>query len=229
MDVVFLSRASTPVLKQMTAAAIQSCVLGAGPEGVVNVIVMEQIAGVSYPGTLTIHAPEEFAYNRFANLAAKEGTADWIMVANNDLVFEHGWLAPLLNAGNDVVSPINPRSRWQRNFRANSRGWQIGVHFSGWCFAIKRALWEKIGGFDEDFAFWCADDAVVMQVRLAGVLPMIVPTSRVKHLVSVTHNQTPDPDSRTWAQVYKFEQKYHVEKFPNNVKYQQWKKGQSHG
>lgn len=223
MDVIFLSKASTAALQRMTQDAITSCVLGCY-RGQVNVIVMEQVEGIDYRGARTIHAPEEFAYNRFANLAAKEGSAEWIMVANNDLLFEPGWLQPLLDAGNPVVSPINPLSRWQRGFRANARGWQIGRHFSGWCFAIKRTLWEHIGGFDEDFSFWCADDAVVMQVRQAGVIPMIVPTSRVRHLVSVTHRQTPDTDdSRTWAQVHKFETKYGQVKFPDNRNYQAWK------
>lgn len=223
MDVVFLSRANTEPLRVMTQAAIDSCHAGANQP--INVIVMEQVEGVTYRGATTLVAPTEFAYNAFANIGAATGTAPWVMVANNDLTFGRGWLHPLLKAGNRVVSPIDPGNRGQRGIARNTRGFQTGRHFSGWCFALTRELWEKIGGLDEDFTFWCADDAVIQQVRAKGVLPMLVPMSRVRHLVSVTHGQIPDPDSdRTWAQVWKFEQKYGEQKFQTNRNYTEWKR-----
>lgn len=222
MDVVILSKASRAELHEMTQRAVTSCIENAGAP--VNVWVMEQVPGVTYDGAhYTVYMFEPFAYNMFANQGAQLGLAPWIMVANNDLVFEPGWLPPLLAAGNPVVSPICPAEKRQRGVTVNLRGTQIGTHFSGWCFAITRELWERIGGFDEDFTFWCADDAVVQQVIAQGVEPMAVPASRVLHLGSATHKDEPDPDSRTWAQVYKFEQKYGVTKFAHNRNYARWK------
>lgn len=222
MDIVFLSRADTDALKAMTQAAVDSCLAGAGEP--VNVIVMEQIPGVVYEGATTQQAPEEFAYNTFANIGARAGSAPWIMVANNDLQFQPGWLAPLLAAGNEVVSPRCPNDGRQREFTVNTKGAHVARHFSGWCFAITRDLWERIGGFDEDFTFWCADDAVVQQVLAQGVQPMVVPASSVIHLGSITHRQAADPTGdRTWAQVWKFEQKYKVPKFQRNREYARWK------
>lgn len=223
MDVVFLSRADTPVLHQMTQEAIDTCLAGADQP--VNVIVMEQIEQDSYyTGALTIRAPEEFAYNAFANAGAQLGSAPWIMVANNDLLFEPGWLSPLLSAGHPVVSPKCPDEKRQAGVTSNEVGYQTGRHFSGWCFAIRRELWERIGGFDEDFTFWCADDAVIQQVLAVGVKPMLVPASRVRHLGSITHQSSPDPmGERTWAQVWKFEQKYKIPKFRGNRAYARWK------
>jgi len=222
MDVVFLSRADTEALRTMTQEAINSCRAGANEP--INIIVMEQIPGVTYEGATTHQAPEEFAYNTFANIAARTGTAPWIMVANNDLQFHPGWLAPLLVAENDVVSPRCPVDGRQRDIVVNTKGTQIARHFSGWCFAITRDLWERIGGFDEDFTFWCADDAVVQQVLAQHVVPMLVPASSVIHLGSITHKQAADPTGdRTWAQVWKFEQKYKVSKFQRNREYARWK------
>lgn len=221
MDVVILSKASTPALREMTQRAVDTCVGGAG--GRVRVVVLEQTQGVHYDNAVTLLMLDAFAYNRFANQGAASGSAPWIMVANNDLVFEPGWLDPLLAAGNPVVSPLCPIEKRQRGITVNQRGTQIGTHFSGWCFAITRDLWERIGGFDEDFTFWCADDAVVQQVLALGVEPMVVPASRVQHLGSMTHRDEPDPDSRTWAQVWKFEQKYGVTKFQHNRNYARWK------
>lgn len=223
MDVVMLSRADTPVLRQMTQTAVNTCIMGA-PRGSVNIIVLEQIPGVRYRHAHTVRAPEEFAYNKFANIGARMGSAPWIMVANNDLRFAPGWLQPLLTAHNAVVSPKDPFNRFQRAFARNMVGGHVGRTFSGWCFAITRDLWERMGGFDEDFTFWCADDAVVEQVKAFGIQPMLVVNSHVHHLTSITHRQTADPDgARTWAQVYKFEQKYGVKKFHRNAAYLRWK------
>ena len=86
---------------------------------------------------------------------------------------------------------------------------------------IRRELWERIGGFDEDFEFWCADDAVIEQLREVGIAPMIVARSRVRHAMSQTLRA--DDGSMTWAQVYKFEQKYGIKKFPNDPRYLAWK------
>lgn len=221
MDVVILSKASTPALREMTQRAVDTCVGNAGAP--IRVVVIEQVPGVYYDNAVTLLREDPFSYNQFANQGAASGSAPWIMVANNDLVFEPGWLSPLLAAGNPVVSPLCPNDKRQRGLVVNQRGTQIGTHFSGWCFAITRDLWERIGGFDEDFTFWCADDAVVQQVLALGVEPMVVPASRVLHLGSVTHKDEPDPDSRTWAQVWKFEQKYGVTKFQHNRNYARWK------
>lgn len=231
VDLVILSRASTDELRLMTQRCIDSAVRGAAG-GSLNVIVMEQVPEVVYANATTVVAEEEFAYNRFANLAAKQGEAEWIMVANNDLYFEHDWLKPLLVMDRDVMSPGDPRNPRQSKFRVPICGDQIGVFFSGWCFMIRRTLWEKIGGFDEDFTFWCADDAVVQQVRRVGQIPWLVPASRVHHFVSVTHGQIAENvDERTWEQVLKFETKYRVPKFQGNREYQRWKirRNQSRG
>lgn len=225
MDVIFLSRASTPELQRMTQDAIATCLAFASQR--VNIIVMEQIEDVVYygKGVVTVQAPKEFAYNKFANYAAKEyGSAEWIMVANNDVAFFPGWLTPLLEAGErgaDLVSPKCPLDPRQKELTSNTLGDQTGKHFSGWCFVIKRELWEKIGGLDEDFTFWCADDAVVQQARRKGVTPMLVPASRVLHLGSVTAPSP--PSSMTWEQVHKFEQKYGVRKFAGSRAYARWK------
>ena len=223
MDVVILSKASTDELRLMTQRCIDSAVRGA-PGQSLNVIVMEQVPDITYQHATTVEMTEPFAYNRFANLGAKYGEAEWIMVANNDLYFEHDWLAPMLAANHGVMSPRDPRHHRQRLVKSNTVGDQIGLYFSGWCFVIRRTLWEKIGGFDEDFTFWCADDAVVQQVRRAGVTPMLISSSRVHHFGSVTHDQIPEgTEERTWEQVYKFEQKYRVPKFQGHRGYQRWK------
>lgn len=224
VDVVMLSKASDPKMVEMTQRAIDSCIAGAAP-GRANVLVIEQQEGVAYNNAKVFHDPSPFNYNQFCNKGARLGSAEWIVFANNDLLFNNGWLKALLSANHPVVSPVDPNRRSQRNIRSNMIGWENGVHFSGWCFMVRRSVWEAIGGLDEDFAFWCADDSAIEQLRAVGHAPMIVPGSVVHHLSSVTVGDTSKDDgSRTWAMVDRFEKKYGVRKFVGDARYTEWKK-----
>ena len=222
VDVVILSKSTTPEMVAMTQHAINSCRAHASGH-LVNIIVLEQQAGVSYRNAITEHMVGEFAYNAFANHGARMGSAPWVMIANNDLVFEDGWLRPLLEANHPAVSPHNPGDSRQSGISRTESGYTNGRHFSGWCFMVSRELWERIGGFDEDFRFWCADDSVVEQLRAVNVMPMLVIRSRVRHLVSKTLGGEPARDELTWAQVWLFEQKYGVAKFVGDLRYAAWK------
>lgn len=224
IDVVMLAKGSSDDLIRMTQKAIDTCLANAGDHPV-NVVVVEQVPGVRYRNAFTLHDAGDFAYNRLANSAIKTGRAPWVMVANNDLEFMPGWLEPLLKVAHPVMSPKSPESESQRPITTNQIGLVNGRHFSGWCFVMSRNLWEKIGGLDEDFVYWCADDSVIEQVKRVGVTPMLVPSSVVKHLVSKTGGTTPS-DEWTWAQVYKFEKKYGVRKFENDARYSNFKRKQ---
>lgn len=221
VDVVVLSRGDTPEKRAMTVSAVASCRLG---DDRIAVTVIEQVEGVFYDGATTVWREGPFSYNAFANVGAARGSAPWIVIANNDLIFERGWFDQLLATGHPLVSPVSPRDRRQAKLTVNETGRQNGVHFSGWCFMIRRDLWKKIGGFDEDFDFWCADDAVIQQVVAVGVEPMIVPGAHVHHLGSQTLRVSEDTGGEmTWAQVDRFERKYGVQKFPGDRRYAKWK------
>lgn len=223
VDVVILSNAKDSRIKLMTQQAINTCISGANGL-VVNIIVIEQNKSVVYQKAKTVHDTTEFNYNKRANDGAKLGSAKWIMIANNDLVFNSGWLHNLLISGHDVVSPKCPIDRRQQDVRENEIGDKCGKHLSGWCFMVKRSVWERIGGFDEDFGFWCADNSFIEQLRSVGILPMIVPTSIVRHLGSVTLRTFAGSEYNelTFRYVQKFNEKYGKELFKDNEGFKRW-------
>lgn len=224
VDVIILSHSATTRTRRMTQAAVNTCIDGANGLPV-NVIVIEGRAG-RYENAQTVIKREKFNYNAFANYGAALGSAEWIMIANNDLAFHDGWLHELIAAGHDIVSPKEPRDSRQKDMTENTVGDICGRHLSGWCFMIKRTLWEKIGGFDTDVDFWCSDDVVIEQVRAEGVLPMLVPSSLVTHNSSSTlklQNQKRKEDL-TWRNVYTFNEKYGKDKFSDNPGYMSWVK-----
>lgn len=224
-DVVMMSNATNTNLRAMTQIAIRTCIAGANSLPV-NVIVLEQQPDIRYQYATTVHAPDTFHYNRFANRGAALGHAQWIVVANNDLIFRDGWLHHLLAADHPVVSPKNPGDARQPDL-FNARGYVNGRHFSGWCFMIRRDVWQQINGFDRDFAFWCADDATIEQLRAIDIAPMIVPAAQVQHLGSATLKKDRPPHiDALWAAVELFNVKYQREQFIDDARYIRWRQDQ---
>lgn len=222
VDVIILSKASAYRDGMMTQKAIDSCINGTNGLPI-NIIVME--GGIrEYRGATTIPKRTTFNYNQYANEGAALGSAEWIMIANNDLEFTDGWLHNLIAADNDVVSPHEPNDARQKDITENEQGFACGRHFSGWCFMIKRDLWKKIGGFDTDVDFWCSDDVVIEQVKAAGVTPMLVKDSVVRHAGSQTLLKQPQSvqDDWKWRNVYIFNTKYGKNKFAGHPSYKLW-------
>lgn len=214
LDLVIISYAKNRQIQLMTQTAINTAINGA--RGIkINVIVVESQKNVKYNNATTIYPDSQFNYNAYGNLGIKEGSAHYVMHANNDLLFKQGWLNALISANHPLVSPKEPRDSRQKDITVNTIGTQTGRHLSGWCFMMERSLWDKIGGFDEDVNFYCSDDAVIEQCIEHGVEPMLVANSIVQHLVSTTL-KTVTPNEKkllTEDQVRIFNKKYNQNKF----------------
>lgn len=224
VDVVILSKASSSSFKRMTQRTIDTCISGANSLPI-NIIVIEQEPKIIYKNAKTINNQNTFNYNSFANQGIRLGKSEWVMVANSDLIFEDGWLHELLAVGHPIMSPKCSKSEKQKEVKENEIGVVNGRNLSGWAFIMKRSLWEEIGGLDEDFAFYCADDSLIEQVVSKGVEPMLVTSSIVHHLGSTTFKTIPRNkwDEMTWAYVHKFNVKYNKEKFIDNPQFNRWK------
>ena len=226
VDIVILSNATSQSLRISTQRTIDTAISGASMLPV-NIIVVEQQAGITYRGVDTgIYLPDKFNYNKFANIGAEMGTAPWIMVANNDLVFRDGWLHPLLAADHPLVSPKCPHSTKQAEITRNTTGLKTGKHLSGWCYMIRRELWDAIGHFDDCVTAWCSDDVVIRQVYDHEVEPMLVPNSIVEHAsVSTTMRTLPqeEQDEMTWGQLDTFIRKYGHHDLQESPGYLRWK------
>lgn len=226
-DVVILSNATDNDSWLMTQKAIDSCIIGANSLNV-NVIVIEQNPRYSYTGVEMYTIPGPFCYNKMMNFGAKRGESDLIVFSNNDVVFQNGWLHELIIAGHPVVSPHEPNDYRQQGLTKNEMGTVNGRHLSGWCFAMRREFWRAIGGLDEEFDFWFADDATIKQCVAAGAHPMVVKKSIVYHLGSRTLSTLP-PKQRAdlmWSKLERYNEKYGDNKFADKKEYLEWKASQ---
>jgi GT2 family glycosyltransferase len=142
------------------------------------------------------------------NIAAKTSDSEWIVFCNNDLIFHKNWFTELMKYQHDVMCPKCPKDARQAWVNKVEFGGIIGKYFSGWCFAMKRSIYDKIGGLSEEYIFWCADNITVKQLETVGITPCIIPTSLVTHLGSQTLNTIPNKYELTTKQVQIFKSKY---------------------
>lgn len=227
VDLVMMSKASQRDLAEMTQRAIDTAHAGNGSH-VLNVIVMEQ-ENVQYRDATTVLAPGAFNYNAFANGGARLGSAPYIVVANNDLIFRDGWLKALLDAKWPVCSPLHRGYHRHRNVMANETGQQVGRHLAGWCYMITRELWLEIGEFDESYPFWCADNAVMRQLIARNIRPMLVRNSHVDHEVSTTlYREPPEVQAElTWAAVERFNREHGAQIGERDARFEHWQQSHS--
>lgn len=225
VDIVILSNAKTERHKSITDNCILSLKANCGIHEV-NIIVVEQNKEAKYDGVVVKYMDCEFNYNKFANIGSSLGTSNYIVVANNDVIFCNKWLDNLLSVNYPVVSPKCPNHAKTIGLEGNIKGYECGVHFSGWCFMIQRSIYAEIGGFDEDFSFYCADNAVIEQLKAIDIMPMLVCNSTVVHVGSQTLSTlSADKTSElTFGQVYKFNKKYNKDIFCDSPVYNEWVK-----
>lgn len=226
-DVVIISNALNESIRKVTQQAVDSCKRGANGLNV-NCIVIESKKGITYQNAITYNAPTPFNYNAYLNFGATRGTCNYIMFCNNDLVFSNGWLHSLINTDYPIVSPISPRDIRQRGINENVSGYTCGKHLSGWAFMMTRELWSKIGGLDEDFDFWYADNSLIEQLRNLNLPPMLVPSSVVNHLGSMTLNKMVEKEKSNlmWSKLDLFNTKYNQNLFIDHPSYLKWKASQ---
>tara|TARA_R110000772_G_scaffold145504_1_gene255455 strand:- start:13194 stop:14513 length:1320 start_codon:yes stop_codon:yes gene_type:complete len=230
VDVIFISNAKTQAIKNVTQNAINTCIKGANGLKV-NCIVIESAKNIRYFNGTTYNPPEQFNYNSYLNFGAdkRRAPSKWIMFCNNDLVFQNGWLHALLAADYPVVSPISRRDFRQKEVTENEIGWSCGRNLSGWCFMVKRELYDSIGGLDDEFGFWFADNSFIAQLKKLDLAPMLVPSSRVDHIGSMTFNTLPinERNDLQWSKLERFNEKYNETLFHDHPNYLKWKASQS--
>ncbi|MBA3850367.1 MAG: glycosyltransferase family 2 protein [Opitutus sp.] len=146
---------------------------------------------------------------------------DWVVVLNNDVLLPAGWLAGLLGAaerhGLDIVCPAMRErdqnydfERYACDFTAKLGGVvrRGGAH--GVCFAVRRAVFEKIGGFDEAFRIGQFEDAdFFRRARLAGFRTGVVGACVIHHFGSVTQDALSDSNKN---RPYEAENRAHFRK-----------------
>jgi GT2 family glycosyltransferase len=139
------------------------------------------------------------------NRGAASATGEILFFLNNDLELLPGWLEPMLavmerqpgagvvgnvqlNFGTGIVDHAGigfdakgkPEHLTQRGWRGERRVDAV----TGACLAVRRTLWEKLGGFDEGYVNGGEDVDLCLRARAAGSTVHVALRSVVRHHVS---------------------------------------------
>jgi GT2 family glycosyltransferase len=203
-QIIILSDSKTPELKKVTENCLKS--LKESENLDFDICVVDN--KTDFEGVRNLKISEQFNYNKFMNIAARTSNSEWIVFCNNDLIFYKNWFTELMKYQYDVMSPKCPKDVRQANINKIEFGNRIGKYFSGWCFMMKRSIYDKIGGLNEEYIFWCADNITIKQLETIGIIPYIIPTSNVLHLGSQTLNTMSNKHELTTEQIQKFKNTY---------------------
>jgi GT2 family glycosyltransferase len=208
IDIIMLSYAATDALREMTRNSLESLAQSEAPDRIqFNIVVLESnktLKPWQYPGTSTFYPEVKFGYNRFLNIGVRRTSNPFVCLCNNDLIFHRNWADEILKAAAqnpDVLSfsPIDPWLHKQYGLAHEGkiiRGYEKMKHVTGWCFVVKREIFEIIGPFDEKLEFWYVDDDYIKTLLLRKVPHALVTGSKVDHLSGKTIGSEPLASSR---------------------------------
>ena len=141
---------------------------------------------------------------RACNHAARQSQADVLVFLNPDTVPHPGWLDALVKGlqhgdlatakllhlsdpsridafGNDLHISGIPTCRAWGEPATNRADVEEVAAVSGACFALRRSVFEELGGFDERLFLYYEDDDLSLRARLAGFRCVAVPQAIVLH------------------------------------------------
>lgn len=201
IDVIIVSYAQNEDLKQITKNAIRSLICSEDPEVIqFNVIVVESQKSLfpyQYPKSKTVYPDVPFGYHRYLNIGIGMGSADFVCLCNNDLLFHKNWATEILKPFNQFTdvysaSPICSRYHLKNGynlFDGPKVGYRIREEIAGWCLFLKRDVLKITGKLDENYTFWFADNDYANTLYVFNMPHILVTSSVVDHLESKTLNE----------------------------------------
>jgi GT2 family glycosyltransferase/SAM-dependent methyltransferase len=166
------------------------------------------------PGVVTVKTPRNLGFLRAANLGARAARADVLVFLNNDTDPHAGWLDALLDVleGDAAVGLAGAMLLGTNGLVQECGGivWSDGTgcnygrgmppsrpevravrdvdYCSGAAIAVRKAIFDDLGGFDERYApAYYEDTDLSFAVRAAGHRAVVVPTAVVTHLEGGSH------------------------------------------
>jgi GT2 family glycosyltransferase len=190
-----------------SAHALPECLGALTADGVPMIVVDnastdDSAAIAERRGARVIRNARNEGYGRANNAGARAADSEFILVVNPDVVVDRGAVAALLDAARrypdasffapQIVEPsgrvfFQPRSLLA-SYLTNPTGKLVlpegeacAPFFSGACFLIRRDLFLRLGGFDENIFLFYEDDDLCRRVADSGSALIYVPGAVVRH------------------------------------------------
>lgn len=166
-------------------------------------------------GVRVVRPDVNLGYAGGCNAGARIATGDVIALVNSDAVVELNCLAELTRVASishvgiatasvrlaDRPELLNSRGNpmhylgvvWAGGFgepAADHREGQDVATASGACMAIRRSLWEGLGGFDDEYFAYHEDTELSLRCHLRGLTVRYVPSAIARHRYEFSRNPT---------------------------------------
>lgn len=214
IDIIILSFAKDENLQAITQQAVDTLLASEDPKEInFNVLVIESnkaLKPLGFNGATTLYPDEAFGFNKYLNIGLKQTNSKYIAFCNNDVIFHNSWASEILKAmSNDpdlmsatsYCSVFHPANGFDPNGQVQEG--YFGT-FVGWCFLVKRDIFNTIGLFDEKFNFWYADSDYCQLLIKHKLKNCLVPSSRVTHLGSESLKSANSRDQKKLTQLPRF-------------------------
>lgn len=185
---------ATQELVEITAKCLRSLHLTELPDQIILVDDGSPIQATQDFSDIDIRLPENQGYSAAVNAGLEAAQGDIIIVGNNDLTFHENWLTELLRVldeGFDVATcwTSDQKYKLQDKIEQDAKFGSI--------FAMKREVYEQVGGFDEQFRGYFADDDLRKRMLEAGFTIGKNCNLVIEHLAKATYDVT-DPDDEEY-------------------------------
>jgi GT2 family glycosyltransferase len=228
VDIVILSYARNSTLKKVTEDAISSLLASENPNDIkFSVLVIESnksLQPYNYPGTKTIYPKDKFGFNHYLNIGLQNTQNEFVCFCNNDLIFHRSWASAIITqfdtdsklvSASPLCSVYHPTIGFRPD-SGNYYGYGVRQEIAGWCFFVRRSLFDTIGLFDEKFKFWFADADYAKTLQKFNQKHALVTSSIVDHLdgVSTTTLDAQTKLALTAEQYWYFQYKWEHHSWP---------------
>lgn len=169
----------------------------------------------------TVVPDEDFNFNRFYNLGLENCKNEYVLLINNDLVFQKNSVDTMITAFESdpdlmSVSPWEPTCHKGKHRKAEPimYGYKIKWYVCGWAIMTKRKLYDIIGPYDEAFKFWYQDNDYAETLKKHGIKHALIRDAVVIHKEESSHKTIPRGQSAEYKKNLKevFDRKWTQQK-----------------
>ena len=169
-----------------------------------------------------IRPEEEFNYNKYLNIANEYLTSDWVLITNNDVIYQREWFSKILEIYNkrpDIES-FSPKevlfysTIYGDHFDSEDdyfESYRVTESVMGWSLVMRKRVWDEIYPWDENFDFYYQDNDYAKTIESKGIKHAVVRDSLTLHIGNINFfksNVDEDRDKKMEEDYYKFIKKW---------------------
>lgn len=165
-----------------------------------------------------------FRFLRALNLGAKHARGRYLLFCNNDIIFgSQGFLDALARIlSDDRVGAVSPERASGTEEVSECQGFRRfhSIYIYGACFAMRKDVWERLGGFCEEYdGYGCEEHDIALRLRRLG-LRIVHADHRVVHWATRTFRHVGDSDQcprnvATFARLWRYDPGFDPYKSPD--------------